>query len=139
VGFSVAYGALHWVGATPTVVLPAAQAALPQADPQAVVRALGGDQPTAQVIAAAAPEMAARYQLVGVVAEKGGAGSGGGVALIATDGQRPLPYPVGTRVDGRWVVHQVTSQTAVLRPFAATGAAQSGDPMAGLTLRLAKP
>lgn len=112
---------------------------MPQADPQAVIRALGGGQAAAPVISTAAPDMAARYQLVGVVAEKGGAGSGGGVALIATDGQRPLPYAVGTRVDGRWVVHQVTSQTVVLRPFAASGGAQAADHSGVLTLRLAKP
>lgn len=112
---------------------------MPQADPQAVIRALGGAEPTAHVMAAAAPDIAARYQLVGVVAEKGGTGSGGGVALIATDGQRPLPYAVGTRVDGRWVVHQVTSQTVVLRPAAASGGVQTGDPATGLTLRLTRP
>ena len=79
------------------------------------------------------PDASGRYALVGVVAQSGSSSQQarqphGGVALIATDGQRARPYAVGAQLDGRWVVHDVTRGTVVLRPMG------SGSPAARVTV-----
>lgn len=119
-GFVTAYWILAWVGQGTPTVLPAQPWTAPEVDSQAVARALGA-QPVVSGPVTPPPDASGRYALVGVVAEGGGASSArrshGGVALIATDGQRARPYAVGATVDGRWVVHSVTNRTVVLRPM----------------------
>ncbi len=67
----------------------------------------------------------------------------GGVALIATDGQRARPYAVGAQFDGRWVVHEVTRRSVVLRPLGsgspAAGGAVADEASGAITLVLPKP
>lgn len=118
-GFVTAYWVLAWVGQGTPTVLPAQPLTAPEVDSQAVARALGA-QPVVSGPVAPPPDASGRYALVGVVADGGRTSqvgrSHGGVALITIDGQRAKPYAVGAPVDGRWVVHSVTTRTVVLRP-----------------------
>ena len=119
-GFVTAYWVLAWVGQGAPTVLPAQPWMAPEVDSQAVARALGA-LPVVSGPVAPPPDASGRYVLLGVVAEGGGVSSAhrshGGVALIATDGQRARPYAVGATVDGRWVVQAVANRTVVLRPM----------------------
>ena len=72
-----------------------------------------GSAPVAVVAAAATPEAASRFRLIGVMAPRAVAASavnGAGVALIAVDGKPPKAYAVGARLDG-----EVTLQSVSLR------------------------
>jgi general secretion pathway protein C len=79
-----------------------------------LTRLLGVDAPPAVETAAPVAE-ASRFQLVGVVAPRAGAGAGG-VALIAVDGKPARAYRVGTAVDGDTVVQSVRQRGAALGP-----------------------
>jgi len=111
-GFSVAYWALRWVAQSPATPVPVAVSAPGQVDPQAVAKALGAQAAVSAVAPTVAPT---RYVLNGVVAPVGQSG-GSGVALIAIEGQRPIPYRVGAVLDGRWRVHAVERRSVVLQP-----------------------
>jgi hypothetical protein len=147
-GFVAAYGVLGWLGQTPATALPASPWVAPEADSQAVARALGA-VPVVSGPAAPVPDASGRYALVGVVAQGGTSAQQarqphGGVALIATDGQRARPYAVGAQLDGRWVVHDVTRRSVVLRPLGAGspeagGEAQPNEGSGAITLVLPKP
>jgi len=77
--------------------------------------------------------MGGRYTLQGVVASA----SGPGVALIAVEGQRALPYRVGSLVDGRWWVQSVGRRTVTLVPVSAGQALAPDETSAGgITLAL---
>lgn len=76
-----------------------------------------GTAPVAPVVAAAAPEAASRFRLLGIVAPKSAptadsASVSSGVALIAVDGKMPKAFSVGSRVDGDLVLHSVSLRTA---------------------------
>jgi general secretion pathway protein C len=78
----------------------------------------------------AAPEAAARFRLIGVMASRSAAASaatGSGVALIAVDGKAPQAYAVGSRVE-----EGVTLQSVGLR--AASIAMGPGQPAVRLEL-----
>lgn len=144
-GFVTAYWVLAWMGQGAPTALPAQPWAAPEVDSQAVARALGA-QPVVSGPAVPPPDASGRYALLGVVAEGAGASqarrSHGGVALIATDGQRARPYAVGAPVDGRWVVHSVTNRSVVLRPMGVSepaGGQQSPENVGAITLVLPKP
>jgi len=92
------------------------------ADPVAVGRLLGASPAAA---APAAPALASRLMLVGVVA---GAASQKGVALISVDGKAAKPFRVGAAIDEGVVLQSVQGRRAVL--------AQSGDGQSVLTLEL---
>jgi general secretion pathway protein C len=81
-------------------------------------RVFGPDAaPPAMVVAAAAQVQAdARFRLIGVVAPRPAAANAEGLALIATDGQPPKAYRVGTPVDGDLVLLAVHSRGASLGP-----------------------
>lgn len=100
VAFSVVAWGLRWMAGgdvnTPSSV---AEPALAAPDPQAAARSLGA-LPQA---AAAAPTLASRFQLVGVLS----AGDLHGAALIAVDGKPARPYRVG-----RVVVDDLVLQSA---------------------------
>lgn len=132
-GAVVAYGVMHGMGRGPVVALPVVAAADSEVDPAAVARALGAR--SSPVVSASEPapvDTAGRYSLLGVVAPASASDSG--VALVAVDGQRPVPYRVGAVVDGRWVVTSVNQRSVALAP--ATGVAPTA---AGFTLTLPEP
>lgn len=133
-GAAVAYGVLHGLGQRPDVPLPVPPVAAWPVDTAVVARALGAraSQPVSQVVAESAGP--SRYAVLGVVAPAG-SGTGSGVALIAVDGQRPLPYRVGAVVDGQWQVQSVQRQAVVL---VATAVANGAAPLTQ-TLRVPDP
>lgn len=77
-----------------------------------LTRLFGVDAPPPPV--EAAPPPSTRFQLVGVVAPRGGAQ--GGVALIAVDGKPARAYRVGATIDGDTVLQQVRQRGASLGP-----------------------
>ena len=91
VAFSAVTWGLRWsaTGETPSNATAAVQA-LPEVDVSAAARSLGA----APVQAAAAPTLASRFQLQGVMA----GGPNAGAALIAVDGKPAKPYRVGAVV-----------------------------------------
>jgi len=86
----------------------------PAADPAAVARLLGATP--AAAAAPAAPALASRLVLVGVVA---GAASQQGVALIAVDGKPAKPFRVGATIDEGVVLQSVQGRRAALAQGAA--------------------
>ncbi|MDB5817577.1 MAG: gspC [Rhizobacter sp.] len=93
-----------------------------------LARLLGGE-PSAQV--AAAPVVASRFKLVGVVAPRQGQtqtssqaqqDTHASVALIAIDDKPPRPYRIGARIDGETVLQAVGHRSASLG--ASSGAGQ---------------
>ncbi|WP_205964800.1 type II secretion system protein N [Ramlibacter agri] len=81
------------------------------ADPSAIARLLGG-LPGAPVAGPAAPALASRFALVGVVAER----TGRGAALIAIDGKPARPYRVGAFIEEGMVLQAVHGRQAMLGP-----------------------
>lgn len=79
------------------------------ADPAAVARLLGQAQGSGPA-APAAPPLASRFSLVGVVADR----SRQGAALIAVDGRPAKPFRVGSTVDEGLILQSVQSRRAVL-------------------------
>ena len=106
-------------GVTPPAV-PSTPAAPP--DPAAVARLLGVQAPRETVVAA--PALASRFVLLGVVADTAGQGA----ALIAVDGKPPRPYRVGRTVVDGYVLRSLDSRTVTI------GESTSGP--AALTLQL---
>jgi general secretion pathway protein C len=90
VAFSAVTWGLRWsaTGVAPSNATTAAQA-LPEVDVSAAARTLG-----ASPVAFAAPTLASRFQLQGVMA----GGPNVGAALIAVDGKPAKPYRVGAVV-----------------------------------------
>ncbi|MGE0496802.1 MAG: type II secretion system protein N [Ramlibacter sp.] len=86
-----------------------AQPLPPAADPAAVARLLGAGPAAAPV---AAPSVASRFALVGVVAGR----AHGGAALIAVDGKPAKPFRVGAVVEDGLVLQSVAPRRAVLGP-----------------------
>jgi general secretion pathway protein C len=78
-----------------------------------LARLLGGE-PSQQV---AAPVVASRFKLVGVVAPRAGQAPNdthASVALIAIDDRPPRPYRIGARIDGDTVLQAVGHRSASL-------------------------
>ena len=74
-----------------------------------------GSAPVATAAAVAAPEVASRFRLLGVMAPRAAAASaaaGAGVALIAVDGKPPKAYAVGARLDGEVMLQSVSLRAA---------------------------
>lgn len=92
-------------------VAPAAPGA-PVSDPAAIAQLLGAT-PASPTAAAAAPTLASRFALLGVVAEQDG---GGGAALIAVDGRPPRPYRVGAALDEGLVLQSVQPRAVAIGP-----------------------
>jgi general secretion pathway protein C len=88
-GWSATYWALQWAGDRPA--LPPASSAAP---PPAIT----------------AVDPAARFTLVGVVADR----TRSGVALLSIEGQPARPYSVGARIEERYRLHSVTARSATL-------------------------
>lgn len=97
-------------GAQRTAAPVAAPRAVAAVDAAAIARLLGSTPaPGAQAVAA--PSLASRFQLVGVVA---GVQSGGGAAVLSVDGKPARPYRVGANVDDGLVLQSVRGRTATL-------------------------
>lgn len=65
------------------------------------------------------PQASSRFKLLGVMAPKAAAAEGApahGLALIAVDGKPARAFPVGSRVDGEWVLQSVSARTASIGP-----------------------
>ena len=109
----IAYWVLRFAGTTDQVSAVAAPvAAPPAADPMAVARLLGAGAGAQVAGDGAAPALASRFVLTGVVADA----SGGGAALIAVDGRPPRPYRVGSRLDEGLVLQSVQGRRALIGP-----------------------
>ncbi|MBS0290933.1 MAG: general secretion pathway protein C [Proteobacteria bacterium] len=121
-------GAVYWglrLSAPPAGPAPAAAPPEPVvADTQALARLLGAQAQNA----AAAPSLASRFVLLGLLA---GTASGDGAALIAVDGKPPKPYRVGASVEPGLVLQSLTRREARL------GAAVDG--ATTLTLQMPAP
>ncbi len=82
-------------------------------DPVAVGRLLGAQPAPAEGTGSlAAPSLASRFVLMGVVAGF----PGGGAALLAVDGQPPKPYRVGSVVAEGLVLQSVRGRSASIGP-----------------------
>jgi general secretion pathway protein C len=73
-----------------------------------------GTPPVVAAAVVAAPEMASRFRLAGVMAPKPPGTQG--VALIAVDGKLPRAFRVGAPVDGELVLQSVSLRTAAIGP-----------------------
>ena len=113
VAFSAVTWGLRWsaMGVSPSNASVAVQA-LPEVDVSAAARSLGA----APVQAVAAPTLASRFQLQGVMA----GGPNAGAALIAVDGKPAKPYRVGAVVADGWVLQSAEGRRISL------GAAMDG-------------
>ena len=108
VGLSVGYWFLQARGQGAWTPVQGQAPSAPQADLDAVARALGALEVAEQSAAESAP--VARLQLVGVVAQ----GRGQGVALITIDGQPPRPWWVGAEVADGLVLQSLDRRSARL-------------------------
>jgi general secretion pathway protein C len=107
VAFSAVTWGLRWsaTGNAPSNATTAAQA-LPDVDVSAAARSLGA----APVQAVAAPTLASRFQLQGVMA----GGPDAGAALIAVDGKPAKPYRVGAVVADGMVLQSAQGRRVTL-------------------------
>ncbi len=83
-------------------------------------RLLGATPVASAGPAAPAPELASRFKLIGVMANK--QRDGNGYALIAVDAKPARAYPVGARLDGDIVLQAVSLRTASIGPAAGSPA-----------------
>ncbi len=72
-----------------------------------------GATPTAPSATPAAPELASRFKLLGVMASRQG---DAGYALIAVDAKPARAYPVGSPLDGNLVLQSVSLRSAAIGP-----------------------
>lgn len=101
----------------PSFTVPVSEATAVRGD----LSRLFGRTAVATANAPAAPELASRFKLLGVMAPKA---SGGdiGVALIAVDGKPPRAYSLGAKVDGELVLQSVSLRNASIGPAAGAAA-----------------
>ncbi len=125
VAFTAVTWGLRWsaTGAAPSNATTATQA-LPEVDVSAAARSLG----VVPVPAAAAPTLASRFQLQGVMA----GGPYAGAALIAVDGKAAKPYRVGAVVADGLVLQSAQGRRVTL------GAAMGGPQTLALELSAKK-
>lgn len=105
-GLRLGSGALS----APRHTVPVADVVVPTAD----LSRLFGAEPTPVADTPAATPAASRFQLVGVVAPRGGAAQG--VALVAVDGNPPRPYRIGAAIDADLVLQGVETRAALIGP-----------------------
>ncbi len=123
---SIVFWALR-LAAPADAIAPPAVLTTPAAppDPNAIARLLGAQAPRATVTAA--PELASRFVLLGVVADTAGQGA----ALLAVDGKPPRPFRVGAALADGYVLRSLDARAATV------GASTTGP--AALTLQLPVP
>lgn len=117
VAASAAHWGLRWL-VKPTALPPGtgavSMASVPRGD---IVKLLSGPAP----VESSMPDpnqqsaLAARVQLLGVVAPRGG-GNGPGVALLVVDGKPARAFKTGHAVDGDLIVQTVTQQNVAIGP-----------------------
>jgi general secretion pathway protein C len=100
---------LQWPTARSSNTLPAPPATGATIDSGRLARLLGQAAPTSQQ-PSAAPPVAARFVLVGVIAQ----GSQSGSALIAVDGKPAKPFRVGETVAEGQVLRRVNPRSVTL-------------------------
>lgn len=107
---SVVFWGLRLAAPADAVAPPAVVKSQAEPDPAAVAQMLGAvsNQPTA----AATPEAASRFSLLGVIADEGQRGA----ALIAVDGKPARPFKVGAKVAEGFILQSVTTRAAALGP-----------------------
>ena len=110
-GLSASYWGTRLWGDAELAAVPAPAAQRLEADPQAILRGLGGGA-VAEVAAAPEAGEASRHQLLGVVRDAAGRGA----ALIATDGQPAKPYRVGAALPDGLLLRELGAREAVLGP-----------------------
>jgi len=105
---SVVFWALQVSAPADSMAPPAVVNVMPPVDPAAIARLLGAA--SASATTATQPSAAARFALLGVVADE----TRQGAALIAVDGQAARPFRVGAVVAPGYVLQSVTPQAAAL-------------------------
>ena len=107
VAFSAVSWVLRWTAVSDlSTVASAEPQPLPEVDATAVARSLGA----APVQAVAAPSLASRFQLMGVLA----GGPNAGAALIAVDGKAAKPFRVGAAVGDGLLLQSVQGRSVSL-------------------------
>ncbi len=125
VAFSAVTWGLRWTAVRDvSPVTTAEPQALPEVDTEALARSLGA----APVQTAAAPSLASRFQLLGVLA----GGPNAGAALIAVDGKPAKPFRVGAVVSDGLVLQSAQGRRVSL------GVALDGAPTLTLDLPVKK-
>lgn len=107
---SAVFWGLKMSARSATVPAPVATRAPMPADPVALARLLGATPAANEGAATAAPALASRLALVGVVA----GASQRGAALIAIDGKPAKPFRVGATIEEGLVLQSVQGRRAVL-------------------------
>ncbi|WP_228488391.1 type II secretion system protein N [Caenimonas koreensis] len=102
------YWGLKIASRSPPLAAPALVHTPAPVDPVSVARLMGWNP--VQAVAVAAPSIASRFSLQGVVAT----GEQGGAALISVDGKPAKPFRTGSAIDGNLVLKSVESRKAVL-------------------------
>jgi general secretion pathway protein C len=110
VAASIVYWGFRLAGGQASVTAPVPAPRPVPVDPVAIARLLGGS-PAGLAAPAAAPSLASRFQLTGVVA---GVRSGGGVAVISVDGKPARSFRVGAAIEEGVVLQSVRGRQAVL-------------------------
>ena len=112
---TAAFWGLRVFAAAPAIPAHAQAAGMGDLPPADVSRVLGS-APVVVEAAPLAPEVASRFQLVGVAAPRASDARPGGVALIAVDGKPPRAYRVGMAIESGIVLQSVHARGAALGP-----------------------
>lgn len=105
---SVVFWGLRLAAPADAAPPPAVASAPAAVDPVAVGRLLGAVD--APVVAAATPDAASRFALLGVIADADGQGA----ALVAIDGKPARPFRVGAKLGDSFVLQSVGARAATL-------------------------
>ncbi|HNG82000.1 MAG TPA: hypothetical protein PLW24_21195 [Burkholderiaceae bacterium] len=116
---SLVFWGLRLSGRSAPVPAQAETVVMGQAIQGDVLRLFAATRAASQA-AAAAPEAAGRFKVLGVAAPSGR--SSAGWALLAIDGQPPRAVAVGGRVDGEWILQSVTQSRVEIGPKGAAAA-----------------
>jgi len=105
---SITFWGLRLSAPAESVTPPAVASPPPVVDPVVVGRLLGAVD--VRTVAAAAPEAASRFVLLGVIADSDGQGA----ALIAVDGKPARPFRVGAALADGYILQSVGARAATV-------------------------
>lgn len=111
---SVVYWGLHLFGRASQVPPHAETVAAAQAAQGDVLRLFAASRAASEPQAAAVPELASRFRLLGVVAPA--AQGSPGWALISVDGKAARAVAKGAVVEGEWILQSVTQTGVAIGP-----------------------